>query len=60
MDLCPKCETLLMVRGGRYITENDDTPDKQTVIYYEQEKYCNNPNCDNYGKTVETKKHKMN
>lgn len=49
-----------MVRGGRYITENDDTPDKQTVIYYEQEKYCNNPNCDNYGKTVETKKHKMN
>lgn len=60
MDLCPVCQTLLMVKGGKYSTENDDNPDTPTGIYYTQEKYCNNPSCSKYNKAVDVIKHKVN
>jgi hypothetical protein len=59
MDLCPKCQTILLVKGGDYQTVNDNTPDKPTEIYYTQELYCNNPGCENHNKTVDTIKHKL-
>ena len=53
MDLCPRCQTLLMVKGGRYSVEDE-------TVYYTQEKYCSNSNCENHNKTVDIVKHKMN
>lgn len=42
-----------MVRGGKFYNEEE-------AIIYEQEQYCNNPNCTDYNKTVDVIKHKMN
>ena len=34
--------------------KNDDTPDKETELYYKQDLKCRNKNCSNYDKVIET------
>ena len=41
-----------MITNGRYIAENDDTPDKETKMYYVQTFTCRNPQCDDYKKEI--------
>lgn len=45
---CPLCNLEMRIVGSRYIAENDDTPDKPTQIFVEQDIACMNKECPNY------------
>mgnify|MGYP000226329068 CR=1 FL=1 len=49
---CPLCKTELRIKGSRTVVENDDSPDKETRVYIEQELVCVNKKCENYQKVV--------
>ena len=42
---CPKCDIEAAIVTTRYVTENDDTADKKTKLFIEQDFACRNPNC---------------
>lgn len=49
---CPLCNLELRIKGTRTVAENDDSPDKTTVVYTEQDLVCVNKKCENYQKVV--------
>lgn len=49
----------MWIRGVRNVVENDDTPDKQTKLYIEQDFECRNPQCSNYEKVVDTARNEI-
>lgn len=51
---CPKCGIEMAIKATRYKTENDNTPDKETKLYIEQDMVCRNKECPNYGNVVDT------
>ena len=51
---CPICQLEMRITRSRNIVTNDDTPDKPTKLYVEQEMSCMNKNCKNYNTVVET------
>ena len=58
--ICPDCGIELKITKSRYVFENDDTPDKETKVFMEQDLECRNPQCRNYKQIVETERHEMN
>ena len=44
----------MAIKSTRYKTENDNTPDKETKLYIEQDMVCRNKECPNYGNVVDT------
>ena len=52
--LCPLCRLEMAIQSSRYKTVNDNTPDKETELYIEQNLTCRNKQCPNHGKVVET------
>lgn len=53
---CPLCQTEMRITQSRNVLVNDDTPDKPTELYIEQDLKCMNKNCANYDKVVETER----
>lgn len=51
---CPLCNLEMRIKRSRYVTENDDTPTKQTRLYVVQDMSCMNRDCENYDKIVDT------
>jgi len=51
---CPLCQLEMRITRSRNVIENDDTPDRPTKLFYEQEISCLNKNCSNYNKVIET------
>jgi len=51
---CPRCNIEARISRSRYVTENDDNPDKQTKLFLEQSFTCRNPQCTDYGKVIRT------
>jgi hypothetical protein len=51
--LCPLCKIEMRINGTRHVVVNDNTPDKETELYLEQDLVCRNKKCSNYGKVVE-------
>lgn len=49
---CPKCNIEAAIVATRYVTENDDTADKKTKLYIEQDMACRNPNCTENGNVI--------
>lgn len=56
---CPKCKIEAAIVKSGYTTVNDDTPDKETELYINQEYACRNPACDNYKKVIGTVKNPL-
>ncbi|MBR6735442.1 MAG: hypothetical protein IKL92_01060 [Oscillospiraceae bacterium] len=57
--LCPKCKMAAQIRSAKTRVENDDTPDKKTVVYLIQEFVCRNSRCEMNGKAVGEVKHQI-
>lgn len=53
---CPLCQVEMRITRSANVLENDDTPDKPTKLYTEQDFTCFNRNCENYDKVVETER----
>ena len=51
---CPICRLEMSIQSSRHKVENDDTPDKETKLFIEQDMTCRNKQCPNHGKVVET------
>ena len=51
---CPKCGIEMGIKSTRHRVENDNTPDKETKLFIEQDLVCRNKECTNYGSVVET------
>ena len=56
---CPLCQVEMRITQSRYVTENDDTPDKDTALYVEQDISCMNKACGNYKKVVHTARNQI-
>lgn len=56
---CPVCDTELRITKVRHVLENDDSPEKETKLYVEQELSCVNKGCTNFSKVVETVKNQI-
>ncbi len=52
--LCPICKVEMRLFNPRHEIKYDDTPDKETELYYKQDLKCRNKNCSNYDKVIET------
>ena len=57
--VCPKCNTLAAIGATKYVTENDDSPEKATKLFIEQQFKCRNPQCRDFGKVIGTKKNEL-
>ena len=57
--LCPKCKCELFIGKTRYVAENDNTDEKETKLYVEQDMVCRNKKCDNHEKVIETIRSEM-
>ena len=55
MEVCPKCQSILKVKEGKYSSELGTSD-----VYLTQEKICDNKECENNGQVLDTIKHKMN
>ena len=51
---CPLCQVEMRISKSRYILEDDDTPEKNTKLYIEQDMSCMNKRCNNYDTVVTT------
>lgn len=51
---CPKCKLELFIDKTRYVVEDDNTEEKKTKLFYEQDLVCRNTNCSEFGKVVDT------
>ena len=51
---CPKCNIEAGIVKSGYVTANDDSPDKETELYLQNEYACRNPACVNYRKIIST------
>jgi len=51
---CPKCKLELFIDKTRYVVEDDNTDEKETRLYYEQDMVCRNKECANFGKVLDT------
>jgi hypothetical protein len=56
---CPLCQVELRITNSRNVVENDDTPDKPTKLYVEQDLSCLNKKCVNYNTVVETVRNEL-
>lgn len=52
--LCPKCAVEMRISATRYKAVNDDTAEKNTELFIEQDLICRNKACADYGKVIET------
>jgi hypothetical protein len=48
METCPKCGSLLRTSDSYYSTENDDTPNLETIVYVNIKMVCPNTACEDY------------
>jgi len=51
---CPLCQVEMRISKSRYILEDDDTPERHTKLYIEQDLSCMNKLCKNYDTVVTT------
>ncbi len=58
--LCPLCKCEMRIEGSQYEATGDESPETRTLIFLRQEFVCRNPQCGNYGRTVETTKTQLN
>ena len=49
---CPRCNIEGGIISSKYVTVNDDTAEKNTELYIEQQIACRNPNCADFGKVI--------
>ena len=52
MELCPLCNTVLVIKGSKYVHRDGK-------FYMVQEMTCRNPKCDNLGQIVEKIEHEL-
>jgi hypothetical protein len=43
----------------RYVTVDDNTPEKETKLFIEQQFKCRNPQCQDFGKVIGTKRNPL-
>ena len=53
---CPLCNIEMRINATRYVVRNDDSTDKETELYMEQDLICRNSKCPNFQHVVEVKK----
>ena len=53
---CPLCNVEMRITAARNVLENDDTPNKETKLYIEQDLTCMNKRCGNYNRVIHTEK----
>lgn len=51
---CPLCKIEMRIGASRHVTKNDNTPDKETQLFLQQDLLCRSRQCPNYGKVVQT------
>ena len=51
---CPLCSIEMRITKTRNVIENDDTPERATKLYVEQDLSCLNKSCSNYNTVVQT------
>ena len=51
---CPLCQIEMRITRSRNVIENDDTPERATKLYVEQDLTCLNKNCSNFNTVVDT------
>lgn len=56
---CPLCKLEGRIATTRYIVENDDSNDKETKLFFEQDIKCVNKDCNNHDKVFATLKNPM-
>ena len=56
---CPLCQVEMRISKSRLVVENDDRPDKETIVYRIQELSCMNRDCANYDKVVESVRNRL-
>ena len=56
---CPVCQVEMRISRSRNVVENDDTPDKETKLYIDQDLMCLNKNCSNYEQVVQTVRNEL-
>lgn len=49
---CPLCKIEMRIGASRHVVKNDDTPDKKTQLFLQQDLVCRSRQCPNYGKVV--------
>lgn len=54
--MCPLCKIEMRINATRHVLVDDDTPDKETKLFVEQDLICRNKNCTNFQKVVQTVK----
>ena len=55
MEVCPKCQSILKVKEGKYSSPLDS--DK---VVFTQLKICSNKECSNFDQVLATVEHEMN
>lgn len=56
---CPLCKIEMRINATRHVVEGDDSPDKETQLFLEQDLVCRNSKCSNYGKVVQKIRNKI-
>ena len=56
---CPICQVEMRITRSRNVVENDDTPQKETKLFVEQDLSCLNKTCQNYDTVVATVKNEI-
>jgi len=49
----------MRIGNTRTVFENDDTPEKETIAYAEQDLVCRNKECQEFNQVVEVVRHKL-
>lgn len=57
--VCPKCNTLAAIGMTRYVVVDDNTPEKKTKLFIEQQFKCRNPQCQEFGNVIGTKRNPL-
>lgn len=52
--LCPKCKVEMLAKNQRLTFEGDESPDTETKAFLTSDFVCRNPQCENYGRVVDT------
>lgn len=53
---CPLCKTEMRIGASKTVVEGDNSPDTPTKVYIEQTMICRCPQCENFGKVVQTER----
>ena len=55
--ICPQCKCELHIKEARIEVVGDESPDTTTKVSEVQDMICDNPNCINCGRVLDTTKH---